>query len=186
MSDVRCRACGAVVPGGAQWCSLCFADLRTPAVVREPVSVSAGIHDRDLDDPQAAAVAALQPPTAAPAAAAVVADAVPAVDHLVAAEAAPTVDGEVTAGDDAAEPVEDEATWPCPRCAADVAISLDACDTCGAGFLAGAAGQVSTRLPLVGDMTKMSSAQRLGVGIGISVALMIVVVVLAALGGLFL
>jgi hypothetical protein len=43
VSDERCRACGAAVPDQAQWCSLCFADLRTPAPVpdREPVSVPA-------------------------------------------------------------------------------------------------------------------------------------------------
>jgi hypothetical protein len=42
VSDVRCRACGAAVPDQAQWCSLCYADLRPPAPVREPVSVPAG------------------------------------------------------------------------------------------------------------------------------------------------
>lgn len=47
-TDLRCPRCGAHAPSGAQWCSLCFADLRasedapvpTPEVVTEAASVS--------------------------------------------------------------------------------------------------------------------------------------------------
>jgi hypothetical protein len=174
MSEVRCRACGAVVPGSAHWCSLCFADLRTPAVEREPVSVPAGAHEQGaIAEPAAVVTAPPSPPVAAAADAVLI----PTVGEQT---ATPATDEAIV------DPEESAATWPCPRCGADVAFSLDACDTCGTGFLSGASGQVSTKLPLVGDMTKMSGTQRLGVGIGISIALMIVVVVIAALGGLLL
>jgi hypothetical protein len=75
------------------------------------------------------------------------------------------------------------ATWPCPRCGAKVALSLDACSECGAGFLSGATATAAARLPLVGDMGKMSQGQRLLVGVGISVVLMTLFVLLAAIGG---
>jgi predicted RNA-binding Zn-ribbon protein involved in translation (DUF1610 family) len=72
-----------------------------------------------------------------------------------------------------------EATWPCPRCGEQVAISLDSCQSCGAGFLSGASTAMSARLPVVGDMAKMSQGQRLLVAAGISAALIVVLVVVA-------
>jgi len=67
-----------------------------------------------------------------------------------------------------------------------VPISLDACEACGAGFLAGATSTAAPRLPLVGDMGKMSSGGRLLVGVGIAVVLMILFVVFAAIGSHFI
>jgi hypothetical protein len=160
VSDVRCRACGAAVRIDAQWCSLCFADLRPPAPVRQPVSV-----------PAAAAAAHSQsaPPTPAPV------PAVPLPTSPVAAVAAPPVVAPAKA-----------AVWPCPRCSAPVAIALDACPECGAGFLAGASAHANTRLPLVGDVGKMSSAQRVFVGFALTFVLMAAFVLLATIGGHFL
>lgn len=35
-TDLRCPRCGAHAPTGAQWCSLCFTDLRAPTAAPEP------------------------------------------------------------------------------------------------------------------------------------------------------
>lgn len=72
--------------------------------------------------------------------------------------------------------------WPCSGCGAANPVELDACAACGLGFLSGL---TKTEPPLlvlpgIGDLTKLSRAQRLGVA-GLVV---LVVVVLTALVGL--
>jgi hypothetical protein len=62
-------------------------------------------------------------------------------------------------------------------------MSLEACPDCGAGFLAGATDPTAARLPLVGDVQRMSHAQRLVVGGAIAVVLMVVFVLVAEIGG---
>lgn len=161
MSDVRCRGCGAAVPNAAQWCSLCFADLRPPAPVREPVSVPA---------PPVADTTIVAPPVSVPASAA----ALP-LPTLPPAAAVPSSAKH-------AAPALPEATWPCPRCSAPVPLSLDACEACGAGFLAGATTAMAMRLPVVGDVGKMSRGQRMLVGSGIAVVMMVLLVMLATVG----
>lgn len=173
MSDVRCRACGAAVPSEAQWCSLCFADLREPVPVREQVSVPAA------PDPEATTAAVVAAPT----------NGRPSPDALLGLpEPAPVVVSDAAADDtaeaSALQPQERAAaTWPCGRCGEQVAMSLDVCPTCGAGFLEGATGPVSVHLPVVGDMGKMSRSGRLMVGAVISIVVMIVLVLLATIGG---
>jgi hypothetical protein len=172
MSDVRCRACGAAVPAEAQWCSLCFADLREPAPARERVSVPAGA--------ETAAVAAET--TEMTAALSTVAR--PAGDDLL---GLPEKVTEAVAAAPLAEPTEDEAAeeakWPCLTCGEQVPISLDACHACGAGFLAGATTQPSVHLPVVGDLGRMSRNQRLALGFGLCLVVMVILVVLAAVVG---
>lgn len=59
---------------------------------------------------------------------------------------------------------EVEPTWPCTSCGEPNAMSLAACTVCGAGFLAAARAQEPPLLDLpgVGDLTRLSRAQRLG------------------------
>lgn len=164
MSDARCHSCGAAVPPEAQWCSLCFADLRVPAAVLEPVTVPAA--------PAPAPVAAVAP-VATPASAEVLTAGLPT-------PAAP-VDPGVAQPQGAT--VAKEATWPCPRCNASVAISQDVCPECGAGFLSNVAQVTNTKLPIVGDVGRMSQGQRLMIGAGISVVLMVIFVMILEIGG---
>jgi ribosomal protein L37E len=172
VSDVRCRACGAAVPAGADWCSLCFADLREPAPVREPVSVAA----------ESVAEAALPAPlpAAPPRPAANLLDVAPR-------HAAEPDDSDETAagavGADAAGPAANQATWPCQRCGEQVPMALDTCSACGAGFLSAASTTIEMRLPVVGDVGRLSRTQRLLAGLGISLLVMLVLVLLATLGG---
>jgi hypothetical protein len=172
MSDVRCRACGAAVPSEAQWCSLCFADLREPAPVRERVSVPAAPADAEGLE-QAAAPARN--------------DARPDPDVLLGLSEAPaaaaTADAEPSSDVPFGTPAGPEIEWPCLRCGAQVLMSLDACPSCGAGFLAGATGSTSTRLPLVGDVGRFSRNQRVALGFGLAILVMIVLVLLAFIGG---
>jgi hypothetical protein len=75
-------------------------------------------------------------------------------------------------------------TWPCTRCGAKVSFDLDACPDCGAGFLAGAASSaISVKLPVVGDLSRMSKGQRLMMAAGFAVVLMVFLLLLAEVGG---
>jgi hypothetical protein len=75
-------------------------------------------------------------------------------------------------------------TWPCPQCDARVSMELDACGSCGAGFLAETSStSVSMKLPVVGDVSRMSKGQRLMMAIGFAIALMLAFVLLAEVGG---
>jgi hypothetical protein len=154
------------VPPEAQWCSLCFADLREPVPVPVPVAVAAN---------------------GAAAAASVNADALLGLPER---PAEPLASDLLTEGDDRpAEggdaPIDGKGavTWPCHRCGEQVEMSLDSCPSCGTGFLAGSTAVPSTRLPVVGDIGRMSRTQRLVVGFVIAVVVMIILVVLATIGG---
>ena len=76
------------------------------------------------------------------------------------------------------------ATWPCTAC--DTRNPLDAavCAACGTGFLATlrAAGEPLLVLPVVGDLTALTRAARLG----LAAAVVLLVVLLTALGGVLL
>lgn len=75
-------------------------------------------------------------------------------------------------------------TWPCATCGAPNALSAGACAACGAGFLAGlreAEGPL-LELPGIGDLTRLSRGQRMGLALGVVLA----VVALTALLGLLL
>jgi hypothetical protein len=172
MSDVRCRACGAAVPSEAQWCSLCFADLREPAPVRERVSVPAARTAADGLDQSV-------PPAHN--------DARPDPDVLLGLteppDTAATTDADSSSEVPFGTPAGPELEWPCLRCGARVLMSLDACPSCGAGFLAGATGSTSARLPLVGDVGRFSRNQRVALGFGLAILVMVVLVLLAFIGG---
>lgn len=159
MSDARCHSCGAAVPDQAQWCSLCFADLRAPAARPEPVSV-----------PAAPLAAAAMPAVHPPAASAIPAVAPPAVAAGLPVQAP---GAEPHAAPQPAAVIPAEATWPCPRCQAPVAMSLDACPDCGSSFLAGLSARTNTKLPLLGDVQRFSQGQRLVMGVGVAFAFML-------------
>ena len=73
--------------------------------------------------------------------------------------------------------------WPCTVCSAVNAIDLDTCTECGAGFLAGAAGaEPGLVVPGIGDLTKVSRAQRLAMAGGIALLFMVLVALLGLLG----
>ena len=76
-------------------------------------------------------------------------------------------------------------TWPCSSCGTDNPIAADSCSGCGAGFLAGlreAEGPL-LELPGVGDLTRMSRGQRLGIAFGVVLAFIAVTALLSLLFG---
>lgn len=78
-----------------------------------------------------------------------------------------------------------EPTWPCTTCGAANPIAANACTACGAGFLAGLRESEAPllELPGVGDLTKMSRAQRLGIAFGAVVAFIVLATLLSLLLG---
>lgn len=72
-------------------------------------------------------------------------------------------------------------TWPCTACGSATPLAADVCAGCGLGFLAAVrqgARSVAV-LPLVGDLTRLSAAQR----VGLALAVVLLVGVLTALVG---
>ena len=116
-ADARCPHCGALLRSGAEWCTLCYADLR-PKPEPEPVAVSAR-------EPGYAAGATPGTPA----------------DPLTALEAAAQALVRQAAPDTGADPSAAPSGWPCTGCEAVVSFDEDACPTCGTRFLDGARGE---------------------------------------------
>ena len=82
-------------------------------------------------------------------------------------------------------PAATDPTWPCSTCGARNAIERDACASCGAGFLARlreAEGPL-LEIPGVGDLTRMSRAQRTVLAFGVVLAFIVLTVLLSVLLG---
>jgi hypothetical protein len=180
MTGSRCPACGAATPETVPWCSLCFADLRpVPAAAvpaprpAAPESVPPAVPGRadDPPDPLTAPISTLLDPPADVVGPAVVAT-TPTAGETAPAALPGVVDSIVA-----------DATWPCSRCGAQVALLLDACEECGAGFLTGAVAPPTMSLPLVGDVAALSKVQRFGLAAGLAVGLVVVFIALATIGG---
>jgi hypothetical protein len=148
----RCPKCGAAVRFGDPWCTLCYADLRPPAPeVPEP-------------EPE---------PTPGPDAIA----APPAYNAPVGAGHDP-----LTAPLEAVAAPINGPSWPCTACGTVNPMAHDTCSACGRHFLAGVREDhaPSLELPVVGDLTKMSRAQRFVLA-GVVVLVVLVLTVLLGL-----
>ena len=78
-----------------------------------------------------------------------------------------------------------EPVWPCATCGAANPFTLDACAACGAGFLSSLRESEAPLLeiPGVGDLTRMSRGQRLGLAFGVVLAVIALVALLGLLFG---
>ena len=77
------------------------------------------------------------------------------------------------------------AGWPCAACGHVNAVELDVCGGCGTGFLAAMrAGEAPLlELPGVGDITRLSRAQRLGLAGCVALAFALLVLLVGVLLG---
>ena len=166
MTTARCPACGAAVAIGAPWCTLWFADLR-PApepVAAHPVEP---IPPQPADLGHTAGAVALADPLADP-----LTDPLPDL-----------VDRPVVKRSDAdtANP-----TWPCSGCGQQVGLDSDTCPVCLTPFLGGATDLPSLRLPVVGEVSSLTKAGRIGLCAGgVLAATVLFVLVGFVLGHLF-
>jgi hypothetical protein len=79
-----------------------------------------------------------------------------------------------------------EPGWPCQACGEMVALDLGDCPHCGGSFLGGTVVDVSLRLPVVGDVAKMSPGGRAGVMAAGAGVIALVLVLLYLMIGHFL
>lgn len=93
--------------------------------------------------------------------------------------AAPAPDGATPA------PARVPGGWPCSGCGASNPVELDACAACGLGFLSGLKKTEPPLLvlPVVGDLTKLSRAQRLGAAGAVVLAIVLLTVLVSLLFG---
>ncbi|HET7530161.1 MAG TPA: hypothetical protein VFJ98_04295 [Mycobacteriales bacterium] len=137
MTTARCPACGASVVDGAPWCTLCYADLRTPAP--QPAAPP-------VPEPTAAAVL----PQPAPAAATAAAPGT-ALDLLDRPLDAPVE----TSADAPRGPVG----WPCSSCGSTVPLDDDRCPQCFTPFMSGADPVPAIDIPLLGTIRPLAASK---------------------------
>jgi len=166
VSTQRCPSCAATVPEGADWCSLCYAVLRQPALVTVPSSPGLGSGDpagRNAEtglatiDPLTGPLALLDP-TPGESTARIRSAAAPTAPL---APAAPTGAAGLEPG-----PEPEVANWPCLGCGELVSFDLDVCPGCARPFLAMEPGYVQVggrRLP---DLRGISDANKIMLMIG--------------------
>ena len=153
MNGDRCPRCGGVLKAGAQWCGLCYADLRPPSppaapppAAPSPAAPAAGALDDSALDDSALAGLALASPAAEP-------------------------------GAEPADPAppKKRAGWPCTECGNLNPFEVEACVACGLPFGAG----LRTPNPsLPGDRRS-----RLVIGALVALAVMGLIAVLSAVTG---
>jgi RNA polymerase subunit RPABC4/transcription elongation factor Spt4 len=159
-ADARCPHCGALLRAGAEWCTLCYADLR-PKPEPEPVAVSAR-------EPSYAAVAAPGAPA----------------EPLSALEAAAQALVQQAGPDTEADPSAVAVGWPCTGCEAVVSFDEDACPTCGTRFLDGARGEPDL-LDRIGPGGLPVSTQSLIIAGGAAAMIAIIVAAMYIIGTIF-
>ena len=82
-----------------------------------------------------------------------------------------------------ADPVASDAAWPCANCGVLTPLAEPSCRACGSGFLAAVRdGEPPLlALPVVGDVSRLSRMQGVGLAVGVVAALLLVLVVLGLL-----
>jgi len=149
---------------GAPWCTLCYTNLRAPAVA--PASVA------EVTIPQPSGVHAA--PSAPPSSAATSLDLLdPQLDLPVATAAAAR---------------RGPATWPCATCGASVDLDQDACAECGSPFLAGVDPAPALAIPLVGPIRPLavSKSSKIWLVVGGAFAVCVLLMVMLSLVGMLL
>jgi hypothetical protein len=174
VTTARCPACGAAVADGAPWCTLCYTDLRAPAVAPAPTVEVDVVPAQPAPAASEPLAEASRPAVASPRS---------SLDVLDVLD--PILDAPVTV---AADAPRGPATWPCGGCGAAVDLDRDACPQCGTPFLFGVDPVVTVDLPLVGPIRPLdvSKSSRVWLMIGGGLALSLVLTLVLSLIGLLL
>ena len=169
----RCPACGARLAPTAQWCGLCFADLR-PAPTPQASASPAPVIDAVPSPRPATRQATVAPHTGT----AGIEETAPGTD-VAAPEAAIAAGSRPSAPAATARP-----TWPCSGCGASVDVDLDECAVCGTGFLGALRSpSIGIELPVVGNLGRFSDRSRVVLGAAAGLAIALIMVILTALLG---
>jgi RNA polymerase subunit RPABC4/transcription elongation factor Spt4 len=168
-ADFRCPHCGALLRSGAQWCTLCYADLR-PAPEPEPVAATV----REPSYAGSAPGAAIDPLTAPPT---VPLSALEEAAQALVRTPAPDADPE-------AEPSAPAVGWPCSGCDAIVSFDEDVCPTCGTRFLDGARGEPDL-LDRIGPGGLPMTTQTLIIAGGAAAMIAVIVAAMYIIGTIF-
>ena len=171
-----CPRCGAGVRADAPWCTQCFLNLRTPEPAPPAPAPAVPAPPVAVDPAPAPRHAAPGPPLLPEQSAYAPVDPLTAPLHAVLAPPVPQ--------EPLARAAQAGRAWPCASCGADNAFELDACASCGQGFLSVlAGGTASLHVPGVGDLGTMSKGKRTGVALGAALALVLLVLVVGLLLG---
>jgi RNA polymerase subunit RPABC4/transcription elongation factor Spt4 len=169
-ADFRCPHCGALLRSGAQWCTLCYTDLR-PKPEPEPVALSV----REASYAGSTAAAPLDPLTAP------LSELEPAAPLSDLATAAQALAQKAAPDADASTP---PVGWPCTGCDAIISFDEDACPRCGTRFLEGARGEPDL-LDRIGPGGLPVSTQSLIIAGGAAAMIAVIVAAMYIIGTIF-
>jgi ribosomal protein L40E len=158
----RCPACAARVPAGADWCGLCYADLRPAPPAPAPV---------ERPDPLTAPLPAVE--------AALDLDPIDVDVREPLTVGAPAPAGRRTGRHRAASAAPG---WPCLRCDAHNDVADDVCAQCGAGFLSGVE-TAELVVPGLGPTSRIEKTHKVALVVGGTVVVMALLLVIAMLLG---
>lgn len=149
-----CPSCGAGLRPDAPWCTLCYTDLR-PKPAPEPVAPApTAAYRAPVGDPLTQPLHEFLPPATSL-----------ALPALVEVSPSP------------------EPTWPCVHCSAPNPMTSTICSVCGSAFLASEKNDSTPLLvvPGVGDIGRLSRAQRIGLALGAVTAVLLPLAVITLL-----
>jgi hypothetical protein len=164
------------VRADAPWCTQCFLNLRTPASEPAPIAPIVPVvpAQPEVPEPRPAEARADEPLVAQPPAYAAPAELPDGTDPL-------TAPLHVLEGTPAPA---DARSWPCTSCGTPNGFDLDACSSCGQGFLAALSETGGLLvLPGVGDLAALSKGKRTAIALGAVLAVMALVALIGLLLG---
>ncbi len=172
MDRTRCPSCSAALRPDAQWCGLCFRDLRTAPEPEPPPAPAPVIPAQALP---AQPLAARQEPPRQPVATQL------AFLDLPADVTGPAGIPEPTGTSDGASTTR--GGWPCSICSILVPIDAEVCPSCGTSFLATLQAETGAAAPAPGALMRLPRAARLATAVVLSLLVAVVVPLLLTLLG---
>ncbi|MDQ1636413.1 MAG: hypothetical protein QOJ32_3222 [Frankiaceae bacterium] len=176
----RCPQCSAALRPDAQWCGLCYHDLReAPAPVLPAPSAPARSVPAQFA-PARAVPAEVVPAHLVPAD--LVPDAQLALPLPLQPADSPSADQAGTDAPDGTAPAR-QAGWPCAICSLLVPLDAEVCPSCGASFFQILQADAARQAPPAGVIMRLPRAARLAAAVVLSLVLAVLVPLLLTLLG---